>query len=308
MKYLVLLFVLNFNAIQIDAIALSESDAGQFIASIGRIEKVPGISFRATQTAEEFESTGHKSLNKLSYTRIVTGTLSPKGFFRFEIEYTEGNSIGQKYTVCFNGERSFFVNTKGNTNFLITEKGKTTMNPFLFYANAIVEPFAFLSPNLLDPEDQGSYMTLADLVNKKIWEEWLSNSKLEASGTNEIQFLEREITSIRGGKKIMIVEVGSSDFLPKKITYKTRDNKIIEKRVINWQDVTSINNGNYILPKHIEIEKYAENGNKVIITTNIEEIKIASDITDSVWSYDISKATSIYDVNEKLLIPQNKSK
>lgn len=106
----------------------------------------------------------------------------------------------------------------------------------------------------------------------------------------------------------MIVEVGSSDFLPKKITYKTRDNKIIEKRVINWQDVTSINNGNYILPKHIEIEKYAENGNKVIITTNIEEIKIASDITDSVWSYDISKATSIYDVNEKLLIPQNKSK
>jgi hypothetical protein len=271
-----------------------------------QVAKLPVVSFNATHTLEEFPKDSTSPRAEDGYKRSIAGTLSSQGLFRFEIEYVEGAASGQKYIVSFDGKRTYIVNSFGKSNYLVTKKGRMPSISFLFYAVSIAEPFAFLFPQLFSPSDQGSYITLADLDNQTLWANWFAESTLKPTADGASVIVERTLVDTDGQKLSVTVLFNAKTFLATRITVKSvTDNRVIEEREIVWQEVSAQGSGPVLLPRKVVIEQYEATGARAVLTTEIESIQFPKDLPNAFWPYDISRATTIFDGDENLMIPSS---
>jgi hypothetical protein len=235
-----------------------------------------------------------------SLERKVTGILSPDGNYRFEILFTRGVNSGTKWTVTFDGQATYMEIVDGGKKKVYVQRGRRDHSSLLFGANPILYPFIFLEPEFGSINDQGAYLTLADVKDKTKWMAWLQDLvdapiKLK----NQSHIVANRQT--KAGEKIVFSLDLNDNHLPRSVEFRNEETSTSTSvEWSNWSKREDI----ILLPKNLKTTKQSlEDGLQVELETQVQGVSFPSSIADERWQIDISDADVVMDVDEKVFIP-----
>lgn len=303
-KYLLLnlLVILPIHASPSEQELIKEKITEKLFSYISDYSVMSNAIILSNYELEFFAPNSENIIKNQGYKKSVETKISSDGKFNYSITYLQGEGAGNKYTICYNGLRSFLSHSQGKVNNVFTQKGKLS-TPLIYSSNAIFEPFSFILPSMYNINDKGTYLTIDQLINKELWDKWFENVQITESLDKII--ITKKIESQDGFDGDIIIFISSLSYLPYQIDIVPNNNINTITKKITWRDCT-ISSRKYVpIPDTITVEKKYDDGSISKLISKIDSVKINNDIDINTYTYDLKNATSIYDCDAKLLIPKN---
>lgn len=297
-----LFLIFSANAAPLNQEMLKEKIIEKLSSYISNYSAMRNAIIFSNYELDFFAPNSENIIKNQGYKKSVETKISSDGKFNYNITYLQGEGAGNKYTICYDGLRSFLSHAQGKVNNVFTQKGKLS-TPLIYSSNAIFEPFSFVLPSMYNTNDKGTYLTIDQLINKELWQKWFDNVQITESSEKIV--ITKKIESKDGFDGCIIVFISSLSYLPYQIDIVPNDNSNNITKKITWQDCTTSNQKYFQIPNKITIEKKYDDGSTSKLISEIESVKINNDIDINTYSYDLKNATSIYDCDAKLLIPRN---
>ena len=278
-----------------------------YSSNIHRLVSLPCIKYTSTQEVTYTNTKTGSQDKTLSYSRETTGIISPDGKFRYEIRFTSGESAGVRWIVAYNGSETYVCH-EDKSKELFIKRGIPDKIPYLINANMIYFPYSFIIPQTIDMDDDGSYLNVNNIADKKLWEKFISSSKKEKSDTEYLFILPYK--AINGDDVEITSKIDNKLFLPITLNIANKNNPYKNSNTsIEWKSFDLNKYLNIMLPYLITSHQILSQDNtKYSSISKLKYVAILDNPSADLWQVDLNGVDLVYDEYHKTIIPSKEHK